>query len=212
MTYTKQIATSLQISESSVQSVISLLDDGNTIPFISRYRKEATGGLDEVQLRGIKEELNRLRLLNERKETIRKSILGQGKMTPDLEGKINAAGTRSILEDIYQPFKPKRKTRASVARGAGLQELADLILQQIKTEKSLKEIAQPYLSDQVSTVDEAWQGARDIAAETISEQTQIRQALRKKALQTSHLTTRKKKRRERMIDRSIGTITNLQRK
>ncbi len=193
MTHTKQIAASLQISESSVQSVISLLDDGNTIPFISRYRKEATGGLDEVQLRGIKEELNRLRLLNERRETIRKSILGQGKMTPDLEGKIDAAGTRSTLEDIYQPFKPKRKTRASVARGAGLQDLADLILQQIKTEKSLKEIAQPYLSDQVSTVDEAWQGARDIAAETISEQTQIRQALRKKALQTSHLTTRKKK-------------------
>lgn len=193
MSNSKYIASSLRIPLSGVDAVISLLDDGNTIPFIARYRKEATGGLDEDQLRKISEELTRLRVLDDRRETILKSIQTQGKLTPELEDEIKSTQTKADLEDLYQPYKPKRKTRASSAREKGLEPLAKLILEQGKTAQSLEEIAQAYLNEQVLTTADAWQGARDIAAEVISDNPRIRKLLRKKALQSSSLKTVKKK-------------------
>jgi uncharacterized protein len=196
MSNPKYIADSLNIPLSGVKAVVSLLDDGNTIPFIARYRKEATGGLDEEQLRNISEELTRLRTLNERRATILKSIQNQGKLTPGLEKEIISTNSKADLEDLYQPYKPKRKTRASSARKKGLEPLAELILGQEKRQESLDELATPYINDQVLTVEDAWQGARDIAAEVISDHPQIRQQLRKKAIQNSLLSTAKKKRGE----------------
>ena len=193
MTNPKYIADSLSIPLSSVDAVVSLLDDGNTIPFISRYRKEATGGLDEEQIRNISEDLTRLRKLDERRKTILKSIQNQGKLTPDLEKEIKFTNSRTDLEDLYQPYKPKRKTRASSAREKGLEPLAKLILGQKQASGSLEEIASSYINDQVPTVEDAWQGARDISAEIISDHPRIRQQLRKKALQNSLISTAKKK-------------------
>ena len=193
MTTPKYIADSLSIPLSGVDAVVSLLDDGNTIPFIARYRKEATGGLDEEQIRNISEELTRLRALDERRITILKSIQNQGKLTPFLEEEIKLTNSRADLEDLYQPFKPKRKTRASSAREKGLEPLAELILGQEKTSDTLEEITGPFINDQVPTVEDAWQGARDISAEIISDNPRIRQKLRKKALQNSLILTAKKK-------------------
>ena len=193
MSNPKYIADSLSIPLSGVDAVVSLLDDGNTIPFISRYRKEATGGLDEEQIRNISEELTRLRALDERRTTILKSIQNQGKLTPGLEKEIKFTNSRADLEDLYQPYKPKRKTRASSAREMGLEPLAKLILGQKQAPAPLEEIAGPYINDQVPTVEDAWQGARDIAAETISDHPRIRQHLRKKALQNSLISTARKK-------------------
>jgi len=193
MSNPKYIADSLNIPMSGVKAVVSLLDDGNTIPFIARYRKEATGELDEEQLRNISEELTRLRTLDERRATILKSIQKQGKLTPDLEKDIISTNSKADLEDLYQPYKPKRKTRASSAREKGLEPLAELILGQEKPRESLEAIANPYLNDQVLSVADAWQGARDIAAEVISDHPQIRKQLRKKALHSSLYSTVKKK-------------------
>ena len=193
MSNPKYIADSLSIPLSGVDAVVSLLDDGNTIPFISRYRKEATGGLDEEQIRNISEELTRTRALDERRTTILKSIQNQGKLTPSLEEEIKFTNSRSDLEDLYQPYKPKRKTRASSARDKGLEPLAKLILGQKQAPAPLEEIAGPYINDQVPTVEDAWQGARDIAAETISDHPRIRQQLRKKSLQNSMISTARKK-------------------
>jgi len=193
MSNSKYIASSLRVPLSGVDAVISLLDDGNTIPFIARYRKEATGGLDEEQLRKISEELSRLQVLDERRGTILKSIQNQGKLTPHLEKGIRSAKTKADLEDLYQPYKPKRKTRASQARENGLEPLAMLILEQSKTTQSLDEIGKAYLNDRLLTTADAWQGARDIAAEVISDNPRIRKLLRKKALQYSVLSTAKKR-------------------
>ncbi len=193
MSTLKTIAASLKIPLSGVHAVVSLLDDGNTIPFIARYRKEATGGLDEDQLRNINEELTRLRALAERRETILKTIQNQGKLTPDLEVEINAANSRTDLEDLYQPYKPKRKTRASIAREKGLEPLADMILGQSQNKMPLEEIARAFINEHVPTLEEAWQGARDIASEVISDHPRIRQQLRNKALQNSLIATGKKK-------------------
>ncbi|MBN1668169.1 MAG: hypothetical protein JW862_13845, partial [Anaerolineales bacterium] len=132
------IATQLNIRPQQVAATVELLDASNTIPFIARYRKEVTGGLDEEQLRGIEDLLGRLRTLEERRQTVLNSIEEQGLLTPELAAQIQAAATLTALEDLYQPYKPKRKTRASVARQHGLQPLADLILAQALTGESLK--------------------------------------------------------------------------
>src|SRR6185295_16004319 len=130
MDYSQKIASQLGIRAGQVKSTIELFDQGNTLPFIARYRKEATGALDEEQLGKISEQLENLRSLDERRQTILDSIEEQGKLTPELRQQIMAAETRTALEDLYQPYKPKRKTRASMAREKGLSGLADLILQQ----------------------------------------------------------------------------------
>ncbi len=185
------IAEQLNIKQEQVAATVELLDDDNTVPFIARYRKEATGGLDEEQIRQIKAQLESLRALDERRQTVLKTIQEQDKLTPELRQEILAAETRTELEDLYQPYKPKRKTRASVARKKGLQPLADLIIEQIRTTESAEQVAAPFLRDSVTDSDAALAGARDIVAEAISDQAEIRQTTRKKALKWGRQITEK---------------------
>jgi uncharacterized protein len=187
MKYHVSIANEIQVHPEQVAATIELLDADNTVPFIARYRKEVTGSLDEEQIRRIKDALDTRRALDDRRETVLRSIQEQGKLTPELSQKILNAESRTELEDLYQPYKPKRKTRASVARERGLQGLADLILEQARPEKPIGEIAAGFLSDEVPTVEEALVGAQDIVAETISDHTEIRQQVREKALQWGSL-------------------------
>ncbi len=184
------------LPSSQTNAVIELLDSGNTIPFIARYRKEATGGLDEEQIRQIAARLEKQRSMDKRRTTIRKTIREQGQLTPELDRKLQAAATLTELEDLYQPYKPKRRTRAGAAKEKGLQGLADLILQQPRTRQTAAQLAAPYLSDQAPTPDDAYAGARDIAAETISDNPEIRQRIRKKALQWAALQSAKIKKAE----------------
>lgn len=182
MSYATTIASQLQLRPTQIEAVIDLLDGGNTIPFIARYRKEATDLLDEEQLRQIQTLLDTLRKLDERRATILASIEEQGKLTPDLREQLLAATSLTALEDLYQPYRPKRRTRASIAREKGLQPLADQILAQPRTGSTLEQLANPFLNEQVATVDEAWAGARDIVAEAISDHPDIRRVTREKAL------------------------------
>ncbi len=196
MKFTNQIAKQLNLHEQKVAATIELLDAGNTIPFIARYRKEVTGSLDEEQLRNIEDLLEKLRLLDERQETVLKSIREQGKLTPELENQIKTAESRTQLEDLYQPYKPKRKTRASVARERGLQSLADLLLSQESAVHNLDDLAAPYLNDEVANSDEAWAGARDIVAEAISDHPEVRRITREKAAQWGGMQVGKSKKAE----------------
>jgi uncharacterized protein len=187
MNITRTIARQLNLRTRQVTATVELLDEGNTLPFIARYRKEATGELDEAQLRDLSALLSQLRALDERRETILASIEDQGKLTPELRRQLMAAETRTELEDLYQPYKPKRRTRASVARERGLEGLADLIRQQVHTDQTPEQLATPFLSDEVPTAEEALAGARDIVAETISDHPEVRQQVRRKALQWATL-------------------------
>ena len=170
------VAKKLGLHEWQVENTIRLMDGGATIPFISRYRKEMTGSLDEVQLMHIKEEYDRLKELDARKEAVIKSIEEQEKMTPELRNKIDSAVTMSELEDIYLPYKPKRRTRATIAREKGLEPLASLIMEQTENDPVLK--AEGFLNDDVLTVDDAIAGASDIIAEWINEDEKARRQLR----------------------------------
>ncbi|MEE8391472.1 MAG: Tex family protein, partial [Anaerolineae bacterium] len=181
--HAQQITKQLNLRPEQVTATIELLDADNTLPFIARYRKEVTGGLDEEQIRQLKALLTKLRTLDERRQTIIATIEAQGKLTPELHQRLLAAETRTVLEDLYQPYKPKRRTRASIAREKGLQGLADLILRQERTSRTRAQIAAPFLTDNVPTVKDALAGARDIVAETISDHAQVRQTTREKALQ-----------------------------
>jgi len=183
MNHTQQIATQLNVRPDQVTATVVLLDAGNTLPFIARYRKEVTGGLDEEQIRQLSALLDQLRKLEDRRQTIIGSIEAQGKLTPELHQQVLAADTRTELEDLYQPYKPKRRTRASIARDKGLQGLADLILRQEATAETPAQIATPFLSPDVPTVEDALAGARDIVAETISDHPDVRRLTRERALQ-----------------------------
>ncbi len=188
--YPAKIATLLGLKLDRVTAAIQLLDDGNTIPFIARYRKEATETLDEVQLRAIAETLEKLRTLDERRTTILKTIEEQGQLTPQLKTQILAANSRTDLEDLYQPYKPKRKTRASTAREKGLAPLADLLLSQPRGQTA-QDLAKKFLNADVTTLDDALAGARDILAETISDHPEVRKNTRAKALQWGSAKTEK---------------------
>ena len=176
------IADELKLAKAQVAATIALFDDGNTIPFVARYRKEMTGGLDEDQLRQLKIMLEGLRSVDKRRLTILKSITDQGKLNPELEDLLQNATSRTELEDLYQPYRPKRRTRASEAREQGLQGLADLIVAQVHTRKSLLELTKPFLRNEVNSTDDALSGARDIAAEIISDHPDVRRLTREKAL------------------------------
>jgi uncharacterized protein len=171
------ISKKLGLHEWQVENTIRLLDDGATIPFISRYRKEMTGSLDEVQLLHIKNEHDRLKELDTRRYAIIKSITEQEKMTEVLMQKITAVEIMAELEDIYLPYRPKRRTRATVAREKGLEPLAEIIFRQEETDPSYK--AEEFLNDDVKSVDEAMAGACDIVAEWINEDENARKQLRK---------------------------------
>ncbi|MEI8097328.1 MAG: Tex family protein [Sediminibacterium sp.] len=171
------IAAKLNIRITQVESVISLLEEAATIPFIARYRKDKTGGLDEVQIQQIQDEAKLLKEFSERKTFIEKTISEQGKLTEDLQKKLDAATTITELEDIYLPYKPKRKTKAQTARENGLEPLALLILEQ--TNIAVVAEAEKYFTDKITTVDEALQGARDIISELVNENAEVRAKLRK---------------------------------
>jgi uncharacterized protein len=170
------VAKKLGLNEWQVENTIRLMDDGATIPFISRYRKEMTGSLDEVQLMHIEEEYDRLKDLDARKEAVIKSIEDQEKMTPGLRNKIDATITMSELEDIYLPYRPKRRTRATIAMEKGLEPLATLIMDQKENDPAQK--AEAFLNDDVATVEDAIAGASDIIAEWINEDEKARRQLR----------------------------------
>jgi uncharacterized protein len=178
ISHSKKIAAELSISEKQVSATLALLDEGATVPFISRYRKEVTGTLDEVQVAEIRDRAQQLRDLDKRREAILKSLTDMGKLTPELEKQINEAETMVLLEDIYLPYRPKRKTRATAAREKGLQPLADLLLEQRKA--NLQTEAAIFIDAEkgVNTIEEALAGARDIIAETISENAEVRTRIR----------------------------------
>lgn len=174
----KKIALQLGIREQQVSATVDLLDEGATIPFISRYRKEMTGSLDEVQVANVRDEIERLRALEKRRETIIESIEGQGKLTSELLDQLRAAETLSTLEDIYLPYKPKRRTKATIAREKGLEPLAELLFNQGKV--NIEAEAANFVSEEkeVKSVDEALAGARDIMAEWVNENAEARDKIR----------------------------------
>ncbi|HQR94792.1 MAG TPA: Tex-like N-terminal domain-containing protein, partial [Sediminibacterium sp.] len=171
------IASKLNIRQTQVLAVLELLEESATIPFIARYRKDKTGGLDEVQIQQIQDEQKFFKEITERRTFIIKTIEEQGKMTEALLQKLQLASTMSALEDIYLPYKPKRKTKAQTARENGLEPLAKLLLEQ--GPNPLEPQLPPFLNEHVTTVEIALQGARDILAELVNENAENRAKLRK---------------------------------
>lgn len=194
--YASVIASERQISDRQVKAVIELLEEGGTVPFISRYRKEKTGNLDEVEISYIKDRLAKLIEFDKRKEAILKSIEEQGKLTDELKSKIEATSTLAVLEDIYLPYKPKRKTKGSVAKEKGLEPLAKDIFEQ--TNLDIFSLADKFVNEEkeVNSTEDALQGARDIIAEWVNEDAEIRAGLRKMFLEKGILTSKVMKGKE----------------
>ena len=182
-----QLARLLQLKNAQIEAAVKLLDEGNTIPFIARYRKEATGAMKDEQLRELAEKLTYLRNLIKRQNEIKNSIEEQGKMTAELSLAIDNVQKLQDLEDIYLPFKQKKRTRAMIAKEKGLEGLAQLILEQKITTGDIAALAQDYLNENVATIDEALAGANDIIAEAISDRADIRAALRQRIWQSGKL-------------------------
>ena len=180
MSYAAIIAKEFNVREDYVQNIIALLDEGNTIPFIARYRKELHGAMDDQLIRQIADKLEYLRNLDARREEVRKLIEAQGNLTEEISAALDKAATLAEIDDIYRPFRPKRKTRASVAKEKGLSPLADAILLSQKTGKSPAELAAAFVDAEegVETVEDALQGARDIIAEAVSDNAEVRKRVR----------------------------------
>ena len=174
------LAQELNVNEKYVENVVQLLDEGNTIPFIARYRKELHGAMDDTTLRTLEERLQYLRNLEERRAAVKKSIVDQGKLTEELAAAIDSAKTLAEVEDLYRPYKQKRRTRATVAREKGLEPLAALLFAQERDCPRPEDAAREFLAPEksVDTVTDALQGASDIIAEQISDDADIRKALR----------------------------------
>ena len=180
MSYAAIIAKEFSVREDYVQNIIALLDEGNTIPFIARYRKEQHGAMDDQLIRQIADKLEYLRNLDARREEVRKLIEAQGNLTDEISAALDKAATLAEIDDIYRPFRPKRKTRASVAKEKGLAPLADAILLSQKTNKAPADLAAAFVDAEkgVETVADALQGARDIIAETVSDNAEVRKRVR----------------------------------
>ena len=190
MDINQKITEELGVKLWQVEAAVKLIDEGNTIPFIARYRKEATGTLDDEQLRKLYERLVYLRNLEEKKEQVLASIEEQGKLTEELKKQILEAQTQVVVEDLYRPYRPKRRTRATIAKEKGLEPLSTLIMLQ-KTKESLEEVAKQYINEEkgVANVQEALEGARDIIAENISDEADYRSWIRKQTMQKGHITS-----------------------
>ena len=188
MDINQRLTEELQVKRWQVDAAVKLIDEGNTIPFISRYRKEVTGSLNDEQLRKLYERLVYLRNLEEKKEQVLSSIEEQGKLTEELKAQILAAETLVVVEDLYRPYRPKRRTRATIAKEKGLEPLAALITLQ-QTKVALEEEAQKYISEEkdVKTVDDAIAGAKDIIAESISDEADYRSWIRKQTMKKGKL-------------------------
>ncbi len=188
MDINQKITEELGVKKWQVEAAVKLIDEGNTIPFIARYRKEATGTLDDEQLRKLYERLTYLRNLEEKKEQVLASIEEQGKLTEELKAKIVAAQTLVVVEDLYRPYRPKRRTRATIAKEKGLQPLAALITLQ-KAKEPLEKLAEDYVNKEkgVETVKDALDGAKDILAEAVSDEAAYRSWIRKRTMQKGTL-------------------------
>lgn len=188
MDINQKITEELGVKLWQVEAAVKLIDEGNTIPFIARYRKEATGTLDDEQLRKLYERLVYLRNLEEKKEQVLASIEEQGKLTEELKKQILEAQTQVVVEDLYRPYRPKRRTRATIAKEKGLEPLSTLIMLQ-KIKESLEEVAKQYINEEkgVANVQEALEGARDIIAENISDEADYRSWIRKQTMQKGHI-------------------------
>lgn len=193
MDINQKITEELGVKLWQVEAAVKLIDEGNTIPFIARYRKEATGTLDDEQLRKLYERLVYLRNLEEKKEQVLASIEEQGKLTEELKKQILEAQTQVVVEDLYRPYRPKRRTRATIAKEKGLEPLSTLIMLQ-KTKESLEEVAKQYINEEkgVANVQEALEGARDIIAENISDEADYRSWIRKQTMQKGHIVSNAK--------------------
>ncbi|MCG3211114.1 MAG: Protein YhgF [Anaerolineae bacterium] len=187
--FAQTIAAELDVRADQVARSIELFDADNTIPFVARYRKEVTDGLDEAQLRTILERLTYLRNLEARKETVLASIEEQGKLTDELRARLAAAATLQEVEDLYLPYKPKRRTRATIARERGLEPLAEQILAQATTSGNVEQLAAAFLNDDVPSAAEALAGARDIIAERVAEDATVRAAVRDRTRREAFLVT-----------------------
>ena len=198
MTKELRIAKKLSINESQVKEVIKLFDEEATIPFIARYRKERTGGLDEEQLRDIELTYNYLKLLEERKETVLKSIEEQGKLTDELKQKIMEAGKLQEVEDLYLPYKPKRKTRGTIAKAKGLEPLANFIVGNPNFEGNFEEILEQYIDEEkgVASIEDALKGAKDIIAEVVSDDAEVRKVVREYLQSSSKIKSTKVNKKE----------------
>ena len=181
------IAHTIHVSEKQIQTALSLLQSGNTIPFIARYRKEATGMLNEIQLRQIQEQYEYEQALSSRREAVRQSIMEQGQWTEELGRLLDQAGKLQEIEDLYMPYKPKTRTKAYMARDAGLEPLADIFWQQDPHGPSPEEAAASYLNETIPTIEDAIAGAANILAERMSELAPYRQYLRRALWKTSTL-------------------------
>ena len=193
MNIIEPLAKELNLQVEQVEKTVALIDEGNTIPFIARYRKEVTGSLDDTVLRTLEERLNYLRNIEKRRQEVKDLIEAQGKLTDELIAAIDAAVTITEVDDIYRPYRPHRKTRASVAREKGLEPLAELLLAQENSyEPSIAEQAAAFMDEEkgVASVEEALAGARDIIAENVSDNAEYRKALRRQTFQNGSLVTR----------------------
>ena len=192
MDINKQLAQELGIAPGQANSTVALIDDGNTIPFIARYRKEVTGGLDDAVLRKLHERLLYLRNLQQRKEDVIRIIGEQDKLTEELTQKINNAMTLQEVEDIYRPYKPKRRTRATIAKERGLEPLATLLFAQQLQGGNVDDLANPYLDaeKEVHTVQDALDGAKDIIAEIVADNADYRKTIRAQALKSGNIVTK----------------------
>ena len=190
----KKLQDELNIKASQVENTVKLLDEGNTVPFIARYRKEMTGSLDDQIIRQLSERLTALRNLEEKREQVKNAIAEQGNLTDELAAKLDAAETQTEIDDIYRPFRPKRRTRASIAKEKGLQPLADMIFGQ-KLIGTLEDYASAFVDGEkgVETIEDAIQGAKDILAEQISDDADLRKALREATVQYGALLSKKSK-------------------
>ena len=196
MNINERLAEEFKLRLEQVEKTVELIDEGNTIPFIARYRKEVTGSLDDAVLRDLNDRLNFLRNIEKRKEEVSALITAQEKMTPEIQAAIDAAQTITEVDDIYRPFRPHRKTRASVARERGLEPLADLIYaQETSYTPSIEEQAEAFVDVEkgVATVEDALQGAKDIIAENISDNAEFRKELRRLTFEFGLLSTKKAK-------------------
>ena len=186
--FARLIATTLNLQEKAVANTLALLEEGCTIPFISRYRKERTGGLDEVQIAAISDRFDKLQEIQKRKETVVKTITDLGKLTPELQKRIDGCWDATELEDIYLPYKPKRRTRAQVAREQGLEPLAKILM--LQRERDPERAAERFVKGDVKDVEAALKGAQDIIAETISEDERSRQQLRNAFARQAFITSK----------------------
>ena len=200
----KKLAEEFKIKESQVEKTVALIDEGNTIPFIARYRKEETGSLDDTLLRDLDDRRTYLRNIEKRKEEVKNLITEMGKMTDEIAAAIDNAVTITEVDDIYRPFRPHRKTRASVAKERGLEPLAELILEQRDAyEPSLDEIAETYVDEEkgVKSVEEAFADACDIIAESVSDNAEYRKTVRKITFDTGFLNSKGDEAKESVYDK-----------